>query len=269
MDSFVFYESWYRALEGEPADIRLAVYDAIFEYAFNDSQTEMKPRAGMAFKFIKMDLDRSQERYENVRQARAAAGRRSSEERRRKQTSHEAGIDSDSPETAVGDKPQQNEQNQQMLNLLNKNNKTNKRQHNDNVDENVDDDVDKKIDFVDKKNPPPPLSEFCDTVKLYREMKGEIERESTTALDLVRQYGLERERLLKYLEAFQRKMNIEGERQKTRRDYRSHFNNWLRIQVNEGQPPEQGGQPPRPKNDAQRRLHNIGTFTNTTPTSDF
>ena len=131
----------------------------------------------------------------------------------------------------------------------------------------------KENDYVVKERPPSSPSEFCDVAKLYAELKGEVACETTTADNIMRQYGMSRERVMQYLDTFQRKITLDGETHKTRRDYRSHFNNWLRIQVANGQPPDQSKtltvQQPRQQSDAERRLHNVGNFTNTELIADF
>lgn len=57
--SFVFFESWYDVLETEKPEIQWEVIHGIMEYVFRGNLVELKPQAGMAFKFIKRDIDRT------------------------------------------------------------------------------------------------------------------------------------------------------------------------------------------------------------------
>ncbi|NDV84254.1 DUF6291 domain-containing protein [Bacteroides sp. 51] len=61
--SFVFYESWQRAIDELPADIQLEIYQAITAYAINKKSIELSPMAKVAFSFIKQDLDRNAKKY--------------------------------------------------------------------------------------------------------------------------------------------------------------------------------------------------------------
>lgn len=72
--SFVFYESWYNILTSEPSEVQWEVFRAVMEYVFRGSLVELKPRAGMAFKFIRQDIDRAKERYDAIAEKRRAAG---------------------------------------------------------------------------------------------------------------------------------------------------------------------------------------------------
>ncbi|MBD5371192.1 MAG: hypothetical protein HDR80_08625 [Bacteroides sp.] len=65
-DSFIFYRSFYEAIEGLPDNIRLEVFTAITEYALYGKQPEnLKPFARGMFTLIKPNLDTNTARYEN------------------------------------------------------------------------------------------------------------------------------------------------------------------------------------------------------------
>lgn len=65
-DSFIFYRSFYEAIQGLPDNIRLEVFTAITEYALYGKQPEnLKPFARGMFTLIKPNLDTNTARYEN------------------------------------------------------------------------------------------------------------------------------------------------------------------------------------------------------------
>lgn len=74
-NSFVFYKDWRDAIKDLPNDIRLEIYDSIAEYAFSGEIPTLKPMASIAFNFIKGDLDRNLERYQEVRNKKSESGR--------------------------------------------------------------------------------------------------------------------------------------------------------------------------------------------------
>lgn len=63
-ESFLFFESWYDILNEEKPEVQWEVIHAIMEYVFRENLVELKPKAGMAFKFIRRDIDRNLEKYE-------------------------------------------------------------------------------------------------------------------------------------------------------------------------------------------------------------
>lgn len=73
-DSFVFYKSWLNVISGLPADVQLEIYQATMEYAINGNLTELKPMAKVAFAFIKQDIDRAFEKYDDIQNSRSEAG---------------------------------------------------------------------------------------------------------------------------------------------------------------------------------------------------
>lgn len=78
-DSFVFRKGWAEAINGLPDEVRLEFYDALIGYAFSGKTTDLKPMAGLAFRFAKAQLDRDveqEEKDEDIRRKRSEAGRR-------------------------------------------------------------------------------------------------------------------------------------------------------------------------------------------------
>lgn len=78
-ESFVFRKGWSEAINGLPDEVRLEFYDALIGYAFSGKTTDLKPMAGLAFRFAKAQLDRDvaqEEKSEDIRRKRSEAGRR-------------------------------------------------------------------------------------------------------------------------------------------------------------------------------------------------
>jgi len=73
--SFVFNLEWAEVLSAYPAEVRYEVYDAIIRYAQSGTLSEMKPLAGMAFSFIRKEMDFNTARYEEISEIRRNAGR--------------------------------------------------------------------------------------------------------------------------------------------------------------------------------------------------
>lgn len=76
-NSFVFFFSWKDALSECSEEVRLEVYESIIEYAKSGTLPRLKPMAQMAFNFIKVEIDRNNEKYEEIVEKRRAAGKTS------------------------------------------------------------------------------------------------------------------------------------------------------------------------------------------------
>ena len=73
-NSFVFFLNWKNILRKYPIEVRCSVYDAVFEYAESGTLPEgLSDAAMMAFEFIKQDIDRMQDKYEQTCEKRKAA----------------------------------------------------------------------------------------------------------------------------------------------------------------------------------------------------
>jgi DnaD/phage-associated family protein len=77
-ESFVFYKSFYEAIEKLPEEYQLEVIKAIMEYNFNGITPELSPIADAIFTLIKANLDSASARYdasvENGKKGGAPAG---------------------------------------------------------------------------------------------------------------------------------------------------------------------------------------------------
>lgn len=59
--SISFRKEWKEAISDLPADERLAIYDAVFGYAFDGTIADLKGTTQIVFSFIKSDIDREAE----------------------------------------------------------------------------------------------------------------------------------------------------------------------------------------------------------------
>lgn len=66
-DSFVFYRSFYEALQNVPKKHRTEVYEAVFEYAFESREPSLGGVPRALWELIRPQLDASQKRYENAK----------------------------------------------------------------------------------------------------------------------------------------------------------------------------------------------------------
>ena len=64
-DSFVFYRSFYEAIQDIPKKQRSVIYEAVFEYVFDAKEPTLNGVPSALWKLIRPQLDASQKRYEN------------------------------------------------------------------------------------------------------------------------------------------------------------------------------------------------------------
>lgn len=135
-DSFVFYRSFYDAIQNIPKDSQLELYSALFEYAFNGEEPEFSDGIAKAlFVLIKPNIDSANARY---------------------QANYENGKKGGRPK----EKPEENPKKTQTKPKENPNKTESKAKPNLNVDVDVDEDVDVNVDVnvnedvdVDKNTP--------------------------------------------------------------------------------------------------------------------
>ena len=66
-DSFVFYRSFYEALQNVPKKYRTDVYEACFTYVFESREPSLSGVPRALWELIRPQLDASQKRYENAK----------------------------------------------------------------------------------------------------------------------------------------------------------------------------------------------------------
>ena len=64
-DSFVFYRSFFEALQDVPTEERSCIYDAICAYSLNDVEPELTGMQLAIFKLIRPNIDANKRKYEN------------------------------------------------------------------------------------------------------------------------------------------------------------------------------------------------------------
>jgi hypothetical protein len=64
-ESFVFYRSFYEAIQMLPPEERLQVYDAISELALNGNQAETTGSAAIVMKLVKPQILANNRKYKN------------------------------------------------------------------------------------------------------------------------------------------------------------------------------------------------------------
>ena len=65
-ESFVFYRSFYEAIQMLPSEDRLQIYDAISELALNGNQTETTGYASVVMKLIEPQILANNRKYDNA-----------------------------------------------------------------------------------------------------------------------------------------------------------------------------------------------------------
>ena len=74
-DSFVFYRSFFEAIEIQPKNVQADIYAAIFDYVFNNKLPEgLTSIAQSMFILIKPQIDANNQRYENGKKGGAPKG---------------------------------------------------------------------------------------------------------------------------------------------------------------------------------------------------
>lgn len=64
-DSFVFYRSFFEALQDVPNEERACIYDAICAYSLNDTEPNLTGMQLAIFKLIRPNIDANKRKYEN------------------------------------------------------------------------------------------------------------------------------------------------------------------------------------------------------------
>ncbi len=75
--SFTFRKEWRDAVSGLPDEVRLDIYEAIIEYGISGKESNLKPMAMLAFKFVKESIDKDAERYAALCERNRANGSKS------------------------------------------------------------------------------------------------------------------------------------------------------------------------------------------------
>ena len=190
-ESFVFYRSFYEGIKELPRDIQGEVLTAIMEYGLNGVTTEnQKPITKAMFALIKPQLDANNQRFENGRLG-AEHGKKGGRPRK--------------------EKPQENPNLTPNVNV------------NDNVNDNDDKDASAITD--EKKY----YSSDNGVIKSISELKRDYLNDENLCNAIIKNLKvIDKNMISEQLEAFNQHLELQGERLKEVRDYRTHFKNWLK-----------------------------------------
>lgn len=146
--TFVLYYSHWSAIKNLPNEKLGRLFRSIYERELHGTPFDLSddPELYMAYSFISIQLDFDREKWEQKREARINAGKKSGEVRRKKSEQKKQMIDSqnkDEQNEHLFDSSNNAKQNEQMSDLPNKTNKAELNVYvNEYVDVNVDDDDD-------------------------------------------------------------------------------------------------------------------------------
>ena len=198
-ESFVFYRSFYEGIKELPRDIQGEVLTAIMEYGLNGVTTEnQKPITKAMFALIKPQLDANNQRFENGKNGGAPKGNQNA----RKQ-----------PKNNQETTEKQPKSNQKQPNV------------NDNVNVNDNDDKDASAITDEKKY----YSSDNGVIKSISELKRDYLNDENLCNAIIKNLKVvDKNMLSERLDAFNQHLELQGERLKEVRDYRSHFKNWLK-----------------------------------------
>ena len=94
-DSFIFYRDWLDGLKGLDVTTRLELLEAIINYGLDGKEMELSAMAKAVFGFIKPQLDRNADKYEQMCERNRANGRKGGRPKKTEETQS-------NPENPVG-----------------------------------------------------------------------------------------------------------------------------------------------------------------------
>lgn len=206
-ETFLFYADWLNVIRDLPSEVQLEIYQAITEYAINGNLIELKPLAKVAFGFVKQTIDRDTQKYISISEKRSEAGKRGGRPLK----------DNELEES--------NEKQKKQL-LSGKSKKSNcPLNDNDNVNDNDNDDKDTSAITGENKY----YSSDNGVIKSISELKRDYLNDENLCNAIIKNLKVvDKNMLSERLDAFNQHLELQGERLKEVRDYRSHFKNWLK-----------------------------------------
>ena len=101
-DSFLFRASWWQCMKNLPNECRSGVYDAVCMYVFEGKEPAFDPMSAtsMAVRFIINDLEYDKQKYAEVIEKRAAAGRRGAAVTNRQKSANSANAENERQKSA-------------------------------------------------------------------------------------------------------------------------------------------------------------------------
>ena len=212
-DTFILktkYGSIINRLSDKQAGV---LFKMLFNYVENGANAgSTDERVDMAFEFIKMDLDAFSESYQKKVEANKENGKRGGNPNFVKGKSN--------PYYKEKDNPNITEDNRTLPKITEDN-------PNDNVNDNVNDNDDKDASAItDEKKY---YSSDNGVIKSISELKRDYLNDENLCNAIIKNLKVvDKNMLSERLDAFNQHLELQGERLKEVRDYRSHFKNWLK-----------------------------------------
>ena len=212
-DTFILktkYGSIINRLSDKQAGV---LFKMLFNYVENGANAgSTDERVDMAFEFIKMDLDAFSESYQKKVEANKENGKRGGNPNFVKGKSN--------PYYKGKDNPNITEDNQTLPKITEDN-------PNDNVNDNDNDNDDKDTSAItDEKKY---YSSDNGVIKSISELKRDYLNDENLCNAIIKNLKIvDKNMLSERLEVFNQHLELQGERLKEVRDYRSHFKNWLK-----------------------------------------
>lgn len=212
-DTFILktkYGSIINRLSDKQAGV---LFKMLFNYVENGANAgSTDERVDMAFEFIKMDLDAFSESYQKKVEANKKNGKRGGNPNFVKGKSN--------PYYKEKDNPNITEDNRTLPKITEDN-------PNDNVNDNVNDNDDKDASAItDEKKY---YSSDNGVIKSISELKRDYLNDENLCNAIIKNLKvIDKNMISEQLEAFNQHLELQGERLKEVRDYRSHFKNWLK-----------------------------------------
>lgn len=212
-DTFILktkYGSIINRLSDKQAGV---LFKMLFNYVENGANAgSTDERVDMAFEFIKMDLDAFSESYQKKVEANKENGKRGGNPNFVKGKSN--------PYYKEKDNPNITEDNRTLPKITEDN-------PNDNVNDNVNDNDDKDASAItDEKKY---YSSDNGVIKSISELKRDYLNDENLCNAIIKNLKvIDKNMISEQLEAFNQHLELQGERLKEVRDYRSHFKNWLK-----------------------------------------
>lgn len=212
-DTFILktkYGSIINRLSDKQAGV---LFKMLFNYVENGANAgSTDERVDMAFEFIKMDLDAFSESYQKKVEANKENGKRGGNPNFVKGKSN--------PYYKEKDNPNITEDNRTLPKITEDN-------PNDNVNDNVNDNDDKDASVItDEKKY---YSSDNGVIKSISELKRDYLNDENLCNAIIKNLKVvDKNMLSERLDAFNQHLELQGERLKEVRDYRSHFKNWLK-----------------------------------------
>ena len=211
--TFIFNTGWADDIEELDSETRLKFFDAIVAYArYGEMPNNMSNMEMAVFKGMRRDIDAMQERFDDIKEKRAEAGRKSAEARRTKGTKR----------TNV-DFVEQNEQT------------STKRTNVDFVEQNEHNEYENEYEYENVCDEITPHTRTHDTSIIDKEISS-LKKQAGWLDEEQVLHHVPKDNLIRWLDQFAVQLKADGHPgHANQRDLKSHFNRWLAPKLKEQQ----------------------------------